>query len=436
LKKFATLLLSLLSLLCIAGAQEKTTISEAGLGWAKNSVNVVIFRKNSLTSLGDTQYIAYYDNDANVIIGKRVITDKKWKLVKTKFKGNASDAHNSISIMVDGGGYLHMAWDHHNNPLRYCKSVAPGSLEMSDKMSMTGLAEQNLSYPEFYRMPNGNLLFFYRNGQSGNGNLVINQYDIKTQQWKQLQSNLIDGEGKRNAYWEACLDAKGTIHISWVWRESPDVASNHDMGYARSDDGGVSWKKSTGEKYTLPITEVTAEYAAHIPQRSELINQTSMYALEDGTPVIASYWKTGNDTAPLYHVLWLQKGKWMQSDLKTRKTPFSLSGAGTKRIPISRPQVIAWKQKNKTALAIIFRDEERGNKVSIAITDNLQNANWRVKDLSQEPAGSWEPSYDTELWKNKRILHLFLQFADQQDAEGKTNTPPQSVKVLEWRPRS
>ena len=45
---------------------------------------------------------------------------------------------------------------------------------------MTGKQESKLSYPEFYRMPNGNLIFFYRDGGSGNGSLVMNQYDLKS----------------------------------------------------------------------------------------------------------------------------------------------------------------------------------------------------------------------------------------------------------------
>src|SRR3989337_2571031 len=164
-------------------------------------------------------------------------------------------------------GYLHLAWDHHNNALRYCKSVEPGSLEMTEKIPMTGKEENSVSYPEFYKMPGGDLLFFYRDGGSGRGNLVINKYSTAMKQWTQLHSNLIDGEGKRNAYWQACTDSKGIIHISWVWRESPDVSSNHDMCYARSTDGGVTWEESTVEKYQLPVPASTADYALHISQK-------------------------------------------------------------------------------------------------------------------------------------------------------------------------
>jgi len=57
-----------------------------------------------------------------------------------------------------------------------------------------------------------------------------------------------------------------------------------------------------------------------------------------------------------------------------------------------------------------------------------------IKDLLIAPVGSWEPSYDTELWKQKHILHLFVQKTDQADAEGKSDMIPQMVQVLEWKP--
>ncbi len=217
-------------------------------GWANNSVNVVVFRKNSLVSSKKTQFIAFYNPAGKMVLGKRKLCSAKWKILETAFGGNVKDAHNSISIMSDGDGYLHVAWDHHGNALNYARSVAPFSLELTDKISMTGSYETNVTYPEFYKMPDGDLIFMYRDGRSGKGNLAINRYALKTKTWSQLHANLIDGEGRQNAYWQACVDKKGTIHVSWVWRSSPNVASNHDMCYARSADGGKSWEKSTGEK--------------------------------------------------------------------------------------------------------------------------------------------------------------------------------------------
>src|SRR5690349_377734 len=106
-------------------------------GWAANSVNTTPFRKNSLVSNGDTQFIAFYNQQQYVVLGKRKHGTGKWILKQTPYKGNASDAHNSISIIIDGDGYLHMAWDHHNNPLNYCHTISPGSLELTPRQSMT-----------------------------------------------------------------------------------------------------------------------------------------------------------------------------------------------------------------------------------------------------------------------------------------------------------
>ena len=402
-------------------------------GWAANSINTVVFRKNSLASYKNYQFIAFYNQQQYVILGKRKLGEINWELKQTPYKGNTADAHNSISIIVDGKGYLHIAWDQHNNHLNYAKSVEPLSLELSGKKQMTGINEQRVTYPEFYNMPDGNILFLYRDGGSGRGNLVLNKYNLRTNTWQQLHPNLIDGEGKRNAYWQSYVDAKGTFHLSWVWRESPDVASNHDMCYARSKDGGITWETSIGKKYNLPINAQTAEYALRIPQNSELINQTTMYADKKGNPYIGTYWRDENSSVPQYRLVYQHKNKWQVQNLGFRKTTLSLSGGGNKRIPISRPQVIIQNRWFKTQAAIIFRDEERENKVSVAINKNIKKNKWLVKDIYTENVGSWEPSYDTDLWRNRKKLHLFVQKTEQADTEGKSTLPPQMVNVAECK---
>jgi unsaturated rhamnogalacturonyl hydrolase len=411
----------------------EVTVTEVGKGWSGNSVNTVVFRKNSLASYKNTQFTGYYDADGFVVLGKRNIGENNWQLKRTAYKGNIKDAHNSISIAIDGDGYLHMAWDHHANPLRYAKSKEPLSLELTPMMPMLNKDEQKVTYPEFYKMPNGDLLFFYRDGASGNGNMVLNKYDVQQKQWSRLQTNLIDGENKRNAYWQACVDAKGAIHISWVWRETPDVASNHDMSYAVSKDGGVTWLRSNGQKYVLPVTMATAEKVLTIPPKSELINQTSMSTDAKGNPIIAGYWNDAKGI-PQYHVIYKTTKGWAVKDLAFRTTDFSLSGAGTKKIPISRPQIISIESGKTKNAAVIFRDEERGNKVSVAYGELNSKSTWKLVDLLQTNTGSWEPSYDIELWKQQKQLHLFVQDVQQGDGEGVLKVEPQPVRVVEWLP--
>src|SRR5258705_385295 len=69
-------------------------------GWANNSVNTVIFRKNSLCTYKSTQYISFYNQDGFVVLGKRELGKTKWFLQKTNLKGDVTDAHRCISIIT------------------------------------------------------------------------------------------------------------------------------------------------------------------------------------------------------------------------------------------------------------------------------------------------------------------------------------------------
>jgi len=404
-----------------------------GPGWSENSVNATIFRKNSVVSSANYQFVAYYDSTAHVVLARRAHNSDKWEVYQTQYTGNVRDAHNVISLMVDGDGYLHLSWDHHNNPLHYCRSLQPEGLEMGEMVPMIGENEQMVSYPEFYKMADGGLLFAYRDGGSGNGNLVLNRYDLKAQKWSRVQTNLIDGEGQRNAYWQMYVDRAGTIHVSWVWRETPDVHSNHDMSYACSKDGGVSWQKSTGEYYQLPINAETAEVVKAIPQGRNLINQTSMTTDADGNPFIATYYKEAGDSCTQFHVIYRQDGEWKASVATQRTLDFELGGVGSRSIPISRPQLVIIKAGESQQLVLVYRDEEVENNVVLATSSLAGELKWTSQIISPYPVDRWEPSYDTELLKDKNKLHLYFQKVAQGQAETTIALSPQQVGVLELK---
>ena len=90
---------------------------EVGKGYSCTSVNTTVFRNNSLVTHGEEQYISYYDNDGYLILGKRKLDSKQWTLHRTQYQGNVKDAHNVISMMVDGEGYIHVSFDHHGHKL-------------------------------------------------------------------------------------------------------------------------------------------------------------------------------------------------------------------------------------------------------------------------------------------------------------------------------
>ena len=85
----------------------------------------------------------------------------------------------------------------------------------------------------------------------------------------------------------------------------------------------------------------------------------------------------------------------------------------------------------RSEIFYVFRDEERGSKVSLAHATDVANSKWSISDLTDFTVGAWEPSHDTELWKSRKRLHLFVQHAKQGDGERVVEFAPQPVYVLE-----
>jgi hypothetical protein len=214
-----------------------------------------------------------------------------------------------------------------------------------------------------------------------------------------------------------------------VWRETWDVSSNHDMCYAKTNDFGKTWEKSDGTKYNLPITKASAEYVSIIPQKSTLINQTSMYADTDGHPYIATYFTKKGETVPQFFLIYKSKKGWKTTAMTNRKTPFTLGGGGTKKIPISRPQIIVDTKKGKTKVMLIYRDIEYDNKAVLTYSTNNELTAWKTKTITNNSLDSWEPSYDTELWRTKKKLNLYVQKVGQGDGETLQNMPAQNVEI-------
>ena len=67
----------------------------------------------------------------------------------------------------------------------------------------------------------------------------------------------------------------------------------------------------------------------------------------------------------------------------------------------------------------------------VAYSGDLSKGNWNVSDLTDFSVDAWEPSYDTNLWNKRRMLHLFVQCTSQGDGEKVKQSVPQQVYVLE-----
>ena len=155
-----------------------------------SAINGEPFQQDIIHTSAGWQYVAYYDQARHVCVARRHLPGDPWQVVRLAdydFKGN--DAHNTVSLGIcETDGAIHLAFDHHVNPLHYRVSK-PGAATHPESISwdasLFGPVHSDLeagkpikvTYPRFWNTPDGGLQFHYRNGSSGNCNnmLVYNQ---------------------------------------------------------------------------------------------------------------------------------------------------------------------------------------------------------------------------------------------------------------------
>lgn len=334
----AALLLTCLPLYAEPQLVESIDIAEV---WAGHPVGF------SLLTHAKTQYVAFYDKDRRMTVVWRNLHDKAFRLhrlVAPEVPGAkwnpvqlAWDSHNSVTMAVDAQGHLHVSGNMHCHPLVYFRTARagdPSSLQWIGKM--VGDSEDRCTYPRFIHGPAGELIFAYRQGRSGNGVDYYNVYDPAAQSWKRLiQTPLLDGQNQCNAYSVGPVKGPdGFFHLCWVWRDSPDCATNHDLSYARSKDL-VHWETSSGQAVRLPITQKTGEIVDPVPVKGGMINGNTKIGFDAQGRVILSYHKhDANGKTQLYNARREEKG-WRIVQASRWDWRWDFSGGGTMIFGIS-----------------------------------------------------------------------------------------------------
>lgn len=200
------------------------------------------------------------------------------------------DAHNTVALALDSAGRLHLAGNMHVSPLVYARMVQADNLaSLAVLRPMVGQEEDRTTYPIFFRFPDGALGFSYRSGISGNGKEIVNRFDGES--WTRWIDKPLFAQANTkqhvNAYHTGFIRGPdGLFHIAWVWRENYKVETNFNVNYAKSQDL-KTWKKSTGEDISLPITPKNAEVVAVVPQQGGLFNNVQLGFDTQGRVVVS-----------------------------------------------------------------------------------------------------------------------------------------------------
>lgn len=327
---------SLLSSSQCVSAEEQTNIRKIPVakGLASHPVN----GGPCLISDGEYQYIAFYDGDHQLTVGKRKLSETDWDFAKLPERVGW-DTHNKILLFQDRKGYLHLTGNMHCASLKYYRTKAPADIHTFEGIhTWAGDYENRVTYPTLFQLRDGSIYIMYRHGGSGNGMRILVHYDEDTQQWTKTVPALTNGRDRNptcNAYpFGLREDNNGVWHFAWCWRETPDVVTNFDVCYARSLDRGVSWTTLDGRKLELPITPENAGVVDPIPQKSGLMNGGTFVVDAEGRPYIG-YTRFDKDGYNQLYIATPVGETWKIIQLTDWKHRFYFEGRGT--IPESPP---------------------------------------------------------------------------------------------------
>jgi len=279
-----------------ANAREKEVVQTIDVAkvWSGHPVGF------ALLTHGERQFVAFYDAERQMTVGSRTLDSDAWQFTRLPSK-IGWDSHNYITMAIDDDGQIHLCGNMHCVPLIYFRTTRPLDATSFEQITaMIGRNEQRCTYPRFLRSAAGSegrcaageLLFVYRDGGSGNGCRYFNVYDLKSKAWRRLfDEPLFSGGGKMNAYFQGPVrDRQGVFHVCWVWRDTPDCATNHHLSYVRSKDL-MHWQTSAGKPLKLPITIDNAEVVDPVPPGGGIINGNTKLGFDADGRVIVSYHK-------------------------------------------------------------------------------------------------------------------------------------------------
>ncbi|NCA12087.1 hypothetical protein EBR56_09840 [bacterium] len=388
----------------------------------------------ALITRGSRQYAAFYAADRHLTVAARTLGGNTWEFFRLpseqaeppRFGTNQTsavlgwDSHNSIVMAADSAGHLHLAGNMHDSGLAYWRTREPGEIGSFEQVKqMVGREEDRCTYPLFLTQADGRLVFQYRSGRSGDGSTFLNVYDVSSRAWRRLVDGpVFDGEKHRNAYPLApVLGPDGMFHISWVWRESPDASTNHDLSYSRSRDL-VSWEDAAGRRLALPIRLTTEGVIVDpVAVNGGILNGSGRVGFDSRKrPVLAHYKFDAAGMSQAYVARW-EEAAWRIVRLSDWDYRFELAGGGS--LPKGEIHLGAVKPGNAGELWLEFGHVKQGSGMWV-----LDEATLAV--LRTEPATA---HYPRSLGKIESTFPgMTVRYADDSGVSGE----PGRRFILRW----
>jgi len=412
------------------------------------NINAVHCAQDVVVTHGKYQYVGYYDAKARLALARRKLPAGDWESIRFAdyiFKSN--DDHNTICIGVcPNDGTIHMAFDHHGNPLHYRVSqkgaaTDPESVRWDASLFGPVISElekgkrlRSITYPRFWQTPEGNLQFCYRIGWSGGGDRILVDYDGHKGTW----SNTRQIDSRRGHFLDTFSPSpsrcsypngynygpKGRLHVTWTWRERSQ-GPNHDIMYAYSEDRGKTWLNNQGEKLKDPphigsagiqVVDISRKYSLMNTQAQAVDSQgrihVVMWHTTDATLKAANMKREtgsgdvqrwGPPDARRYHHYWRAKnGVWQHREL-----PWVSGTIAKLFIDANDNAFLVYGAKKSPDIPVEIHDLDHNCTIAAA-TGKSKWKDWQIIHAENESFLS-DMLGDLYRWQNEGVLSIIVQ---------------------------
>lgn len=218
----------------------------------------------------------------------------------------STDSHDFMVVGISADGYLHVSGNMHAQSLKYARCQLNISSPAAKAASFANIANwsyatnpdghghkylpmvpahdhevqtqddgvpsiNGVTYPNFVRISNGDLIFIYRWGASGKGDTYMNRWDTGTHAWVRV-GKMIDeltpdaNNTNYNAYPQKFVPGPNRdIHMIYCLRNTGSPTTNIGMYYIRFTnlDGAAGAVDSAGNVKVLPLSHDDGATAAN-----------------------------------------------------------------------------------------------------------------------------------------------------------------------------
>ena len=169
------------------------------------------------------------------------------------------DSHNYVTMAIDSAGFIHVSGNMHGVPLVYFRRTQANDAAASSAHRWSATTSSPApTRCSFTARPEPGVQLSRRLQRQRQPHLQ--QLQPAPRPGAPAEHALLDGKGRATRTRSGRCGPDAWWHMVWVWRDTPDAETNHDISYAKSRDL-VSWQRADGQAVTLPSRSPAATWS-------------------------------------------------------------------------------------------------------------------------------------------------------------------------------